>query len=364
MGTIESSEHVLVLGAGFTRAFYPNAPLACDDYGVDSLKGAVEHLPVARRLLESELEYTGDGRVDLERLLTRLDSGMPYDHPERARPELQLLLTRIKHSLISRIQAALKSPCNDPLLGQLAMHCILNRVNCLTFNYDDSFDRALYKATRGSSMQHMMTNVPMGWGPTYGYGFNCNYCTNALFHSNDDYSHSMHILKLHGSLNWFPRLGAQSPYAVSDILHRSDWFETVPQALSSHLRTLGNTHGGSIPPELCEDLPFIVPPVMAKSALTSEPILRLLWRHAYEVLRTAKRVTFIGYSLPVTDLLSNFLFREALREGAPHTIEVVDCTMQKEREIEQQARYKRMLKDVGAIKFSYAGAIAWIEGLF
>lgn len=52
---------------------------------------------------------------------------------------------------------------------------------------------------------------------------------------------------------------------------------------------------------------FIVPPVLAKSSLVEQPILRLIWSPAFKKLETAKNVFFGGYSFPVTDLAAFFV---------------------------------------------------------
>jgi hypothetical protein len=43
---------VFVLGAGFTKAFCPDAPLLVDDYGVEQLIVEFQGRPVALKLLE------------------------------------------------------------------------------------------------------------------------------------------------------------------------------------------------------------------------------------------------------------------------------------------------------------------------
>ena len=53
---------------------------------------------------------------------------------------------------------------------------------------------------------------------------------------------------------------------------------------------------------------------ISKSGLLTEPVLRLVWTLALETLTTAKKVTFIGYSFPSTDLAARTLFSEALRD--------------------------------------------------
>jgi hypothetical protein len=61
-----------------------------------------------------------------------------------------------------------------------------------------------------------------------------------------------------------------------------------------------------------EQQPLIVPPVLSKGSPFREPILRLVWGHAYRALRAAGKVVFVGYSLPQTDLATVFLLRQSL----------------------------------------------------
>ena len=58
----------------------PNAPLLIDGFGSDTLADRVRGLPHASRLLEWERNRHRKGHIDIERLMTRLESLMPYDH--------------------------------------------------------------------------------------------------------------------------------------------------------------------------------------------------------------------------------------------------------------------------------------------
>ena len=75
---------MFVTGAGFTRAFVPDAPLLVDDFDNDGLVERVRGLPKASRLLESERNQHRQGFIDIERLMTRLDELMPYDYNDNA----------------------------------------------------------------------------------------------------------------------------------------------------------------------------------------------------------------------------------------------------------------------------------------
>ena len=65
---------VLVTGAGFTRAFLPESPLMEDDFGAADLAERVKGLPRASQLLDWERSRHRDGFINIERLMTRLDS--------------------------------------------------------------------------------------------------------------------------------------------------------------------------------------------------------------------------------------------------------------------------------------------------
>src|ERR1700738_3807779 len=107
------------------------------------------------------------------------------------------------------------------------------------------------------------------------------------------------LLKPHGSLNWFEdkpgkfikeRMrfavhseGASSVYAFRDLTRAPD-----------------TTHGRTY-------RPLIIPPVYLKKF--DDPIFTQLWRRATSELSTAKKVVFLGYSMPDADLHAQFIVR-------------------------------------------------------
>jgi hypothetical protein len=150
-----------VLGAGFTKSFAPAAPLLIDDYCDDALKEKFGRLEHANEILQRELrDY--DGKVNLERLMTRLEGGMPYDWRTGAHAELALLLAEVKERFKSRLDKAKIDHEED--LKRFATHCRRNHIDCITFNYDDFLDKAIcdYGAPDAE-----------WWDPNWGYGFFC-----------------------------------------------------------------------------------------------------------------------------------------------------------------------------------------------
>src|SRR5207237_7041966 len=101
-----SSSTVIVLGAGFTKAFFPAAPLMVDEYDGDAVAEKFLRFERARQLLDTERSSQPDRQINLERLMTRLDTGMPYDASRGGAEELQPLLSELKRIFTRKIEAA------------------------------------------------------------------------------------------------------------------------------------------------------------------------------------------------------------------------------------------------------------------
>jgi hypothetical protein len=265
-----------------------------DDYFNDKLLGQFKEFQFAKEVLEQEIQQHDIPQINLERLMTRLDSLMPYDVENGAEHELKMLLFRLKQALFDKLsKARLHWPYIEQDIVRFAGHILKERIICITFNYDDVLDQALWLASR---------HVPQAfaWDPDNGYGFLCkgpaSLLGGSVYASNTTMTY---LLKLHGSLNWRPLLGATRPYAVGAMCHAAQWYDDTDEILDLHL----------------EREPFIVPPVLQKQAVSQEPVMRFIWTLASGILRSATQVTFIGYSLPPTDLASRFLFRESIRKA-------------------------------------------------
>jgi hypothetical protein len=284
--------------------------------------------------------------MDIEQLMTRLDGMMPYDRRHGAETELALWLTKLKTSFVKRIREARDETAPEDGLAGLAECCVENSINCVTFNYDDVLDEALWKVRPVDSD----IGFPY-WHPDGGYGFFCKPSTDTV---EDSQSHmdvtSMRLFKLHGSVNWHARLGSSKPYSLRAIVHDEPWFK--PLMLKPSLIPLIPRH---LDPE-----PFIVPPVLVKSSLVEEPILQFLWSVAYEELEQAERVIFVGYSFPVTDMAARFLFTETLiREKDRPEIRVVNkASTDEEKETVRQA-YRTVFPRITNEQFEFGGACEW-----
>lgn len=337
---------VLVLGAGFTHAFFPSAPLLTDQYPLD-LSGLQS--PFLDRVVGAERERSerqgGPGALNLERLLTRCDSPLPSDS-QTDRAELVLLRHRVIGSFVERLaRAGIATP--SPLLERLARWILRENVTCLTFNYDEGLDEALFTQSAASAR----------WRPASGYGFHCE-ASSTLFVPPKGPSIGGDrglVLKLHGSLNWRVRLGAKSPFRLGDVFHHSRWTNEHEQI---GLHVPRSDRFAAIE-SLLERSPFMVPPTLTKAELGNEPILGLLWRLAASALQGAERVTFIGYSLPVTDLAAQFLFGESIE--APGRVHVVSRQADNQSRANLRSTYEGLFGRMHSNQFEYDGAEVWAD---
>ena len=333
-----SRNHVVVTGAGFSRALVPGAPLLVDDFSNDALEDKVRGLPNASRLLDWERSLHPKGYIDIERLMTRLDALMPYDYAEtagNAANEYAFLLSELKRAFLGRLHEARTGEIHREDLKRFAEYCETNGCCCITFNYDDFLDEALAQ-TRS-------------WTPYWGYGFACSSSLDTVASFEDlETASELQLLKLHGSINWRAKLGYPSPFAIESIAHHHEWSGDFryPQV------------AGHLEPE-----PVMVPPVLSKSSLVEQPVLRLVWSHAFASLETAHEVTFIGYSFPTTDMAARTLFSEALKDLPREDITVVNLSREESEAEVTRRRYRSVLGDIPDGQFHFDGALEWIRGL-
>ena len=330
--------HVFVTGAGFTRAFVPDAPLLVDDFDNDNLVESVRGLPLASELLEAERNRHRDGFINIERLMTRVHELMPYDYTDSAADEYTFLLTELKRAFLRRITRAMDGVRVEGDVVSFAKRCADLGATCITFNYDDLLDAAL-RATGH-------------WNARWGYGFFCRPASDTV---SDDKPESqklsdLKLLKLHGSVNWWPRLGYADPVALDAIVHLDAWSGVAHRLqrrddVARHL----------------EPSPVIVPPVLSKSGLVAQPALRLVWKRAFDYLSAADAVTFLGYSFPPTDIAAQVLFTESLSDLPPGRVTVVGLEDHDHGIATLKESYRGVFPEIPDDRFFLEGAAAWVQ---
>jgi hypothetical protein len=337
---------VLVLGAGFTRAVVPAAPLMVGDFGVPALLAEFASLNSARSVLQNAVIPGTPGHVNLEDLLTRL-MGLPFDTTD-ARHEFALLTSRLLNQVVGRLDAAKTARVDETSVRRLASAICTAGASVVTFNYDDVLDKALYE------MYVPNDPSPQHWHPDGGYGFLCQpswvtVAQNAIWMNKC----ATFLLKLHGSLNWRCRLGDVGPRNPAHVLHHEPWFiDQWRMHPAQPVLTLAEIE------EYLERDALIIPPVLLKHDLTLHPVMRLVWAQAREKLLSATNVVFIGYSFPTTDLAAKMLFRETLVPRTDVAVHVVD--VEGVHSAAHRARYQELLAPITPT-FEFDGARRWIE---
>jgi len=120
------------------------------------------------------------------------------------------------------------------------------------------------------------------------------------------------LLKPHGSLNWYP---AETGKHIKPELREMLWHDKDHPDESMYCflrwRTPRSSHNRQY-------VPWIVPPTHVKEV--GHDMLKTIWRRCVDCLSVAKEIFFVGYSLPVADIHSRYIFRCGFhnqKEGRP-----------------------------------------------
>jgi hypothetical protein len=113
-----------------------------------------------------------------------------------------------------------------------------------------------------------------------------------VFASSYEYA-PFHLVKLHGSINWF--YSGSYNFPGETIFYSSPYDFERAEKLTLDLQ------------------PMMIPPISDKSSHYSHNSLKFLWAQARIYLENAEEIYFIGYSLPQTDLSIRLLLSAAVR---------------------------------------------------
>lgn len=289
-----------VLGAGFSKAV-ADLPLT-DELGTEVLR----RVPSLR---SRAVRGFSDG--SFETLMSRMAEPQP-DLTDVVNAENRALFTAstvaLQQVLLEHEARALTMPIPD-WLHSLVRTLHVTQSDVITFNYDTLFERA----TVSSGCWDHALNVPantesilLGLPPAP-----------SAFLSSEEVS-TLRLMKLHGSLDAF---WVRGDTAGSTILR-------IPGNRRWDSRTASDARHERIAPGR---EPFIVPPASAKSAFYNNPITRQLWRDAAAALKGADQAALIGYSLPLTDLVTAGMISDCLAPSAK-TVHVVNVEPEPVRE--------------------------------
>jgi hypothetical protein len=299
------SERVIVVGAGATRAasfppaFTPECvPPLNADFFTQLQRISSKHQKLVRAVIADALELFGSNfSLTLEDYFTHLEflteavaispAGATF-----ANGSLRDKRTRLMGALAAVLEmstdVAIRRAGGCRLHAQLVKQ-LEPKDTVLSFNYDCVFDHAL------------RTNAGGKWSTRHGYAFPGEYEIRGGEAWDADpaaaaSTQSIHLLKLHGSLNW--QLPGEDDEKVIQVKSRLHSQRGIPYFT-------------------------VIPPVWNKSE-RNQGLFKILWRNAERAIRNAKHIAVVGFSFTPNDLHVESLFRVALTQGNLRTLVIAN----------------------------------------
>jgi hypothetical protein len=284
------TKHVVILGAGFSRAVSSLMPLS-DELGTRS----VELLDKQGRLHTSRLEFGRE--LTFETWLSLLSDDQPQ-LSEAANRQNAALYARLRDTLAALLleaQSTVLESAAPEWLYWLVSALHRERATVMTFNYD----KVLEAAVEGHMLWDPINRRLVDSGDAL---WNLPPLPNAGARLFGPRCETFRLLKLHGSLDWWAVPGDTSGATLVREEPRGT-FES-PSEMTDEERQ--------------QQLPgrerFIIPPLSTKNTYYRNPLTRELWQQAYRALQTATRISIVGYSLPPADSVMSNMLRLAIAD--------------------------------------------------
>lgn len=289
---------VIVLGAGATRGasfvqpgFGCQPPLNADFFTQLQRVTTAKHQGVVSEVLREAVNLYGPNfELTLEQYFTQLETLIEMTNVvDLKKPRYtETRLKGMRRQLLNAVSAVLEESADvtkqnstarlNPCEYHRALAESLDaRDTIVSFNYDCVVDHALRSFSHGR------------WSARYGYGFSPpdrveGHELWSAQNAPNGVNSSINLLKLHGSLNFFP-----FPEDDGDAIRLRE----------RPYRQTGN--------EVYE----IIPPELAKR-IGERPVFTTLWQRAERAIRLAHTVVLIGFSFTPTDTHVDSFFRMAL----------------------------------------------------
>ena len=334
-----SRNHVVVTGAGFTRAVVPGAPLLVDDFNNDDLENKVRGLPNASRLLDWERSMDERGHIDIERLMTRLDTLMPYDHAEsagNAANEYSFLLSELKRSFLDRLHEARNGDVRREELKRFATY---QRSQGMLLR-DVQLRRFPRRGAGGDRQMEPVLGIRVFLPFLIGHG-----CHGRGVYTGTGVPavETPRIDQLAAETGLFEPGRNRQHHTPSRVVRWRLCRSAGPRSPGAQTR---NGPAGSVEVQSCG---------------TAGASARLV--AGVDRLATAHEVTFVGYSFPTTDTAARTLFSEALKDLPRDDITVVNLSREEPEAELTRRRYPSVFGDIPDERFHFGGALKWIRGL-
>lgn len=221
------------------------------------------------------------GVIEMARITGQLGRYSKKEDIERLRESIVRLIVdtielSVKFELVAGRQRAVPPASYNTMINRLKKSGQLERTSIITFNYDVCVEYALH-----------CNRVPF------------NYCLDG------NPGESLHLLKLHGSINWAKNSENESIsiYPIAEYYEKYA-FEPVNERRVKVPLRISKAMVESIPK--IDKLPIIVPPTWNKTHYHGA--LANVWSVAAKDLKSAKNIYVLGYSLPESDQFFRYLY--------------------------------------------------------
>ncbi len=270
-----------------------------DELGQLALKG----------MSPSEVHIPESGFKDgyFETWLSRLAEPQPdlrYEQNLRNQAAFAEISEAVRRVLVERQQATMAKP-PPRWLERLLRIAHFEQFTLLTFNYDTLVEAAIDGYIRIPDRKNGIPRIESvdlvdGLPPTPAP-------TGGLVVTRGPGRSSFRLLKLHGSIDcWWVTGDATG----ATIVRSPDGWRSDGESYAAR---------GAVPGRS----PFLVPPAAAKSHFYANPLTHELWQRAAKALEVASSVALVGYSLPLTDLVTAGMFADRLG-GRETRVQVVN----------------------------------------
>lgn len=275
---------VFILGAGASIAHNPQMP-ATNNFFSQAHKNQIlsQDAPGYKDVKQRIADLYGididsiDSKVNIEEFLTFLEIELEKEFDPLTKEAYDYVIFFIRHIL----QTISQKPGPNDVYPSL-VRLVNPNASFITFNWDTLLDSALvdYKRTlhptryEKTFFSHQYPEVSLKAPSPY----------NVAQHAD----HVGHLLKLHGSLNWF---------SCSNRICRLSGMPFL-YGMTDAIVYCGECHR--------RIHPIIIPPVLTKQ-YESHSIIQKVWQIAERVLSLASSVIIFGYSLPPTDFSAKHL---------------------------------------------------------
>ncbi|HVB00552.1 MAG TPA: hypothetical protein VNE42_04750 [Acidimicrobiales bacterium] len=291
----ETIEEVFIFGAGFSISLSEVFP-DTDDLG---------NTVITRAHIKSGFPEGGFKHGNFEAWLSRISVEQPY-LSESNNLWNATLSSIVRRNIVEVLQDAQREMLGHPAktwFCELLSLLHARRSPVLTLNYDLAIeagvaDHGLWEGGEGAPID--AADLLNGTPPLP---------PGVLPHK--QLTAAFQLLKLHGSLDWY----AVTNDTTGATLSRTPLLGTFEHPQEFDLKSLEQLVPGRET--------FIVPPSITKTMGYGNPIMRQVWRNAAAVLKCAKKVVLVGYSLPTADLVMRGMLEDCL-SGRDVIIEVVN----------------------------------------